>query len=378
MNSLKGLKESDFSFSGPLGSEGAVIEQVGYNHFKVRLGNVPGHKEWSNKLQFTLNNAKGNDLRLDVNFHTLDVFPFNEYFCSWSYDAKEWNPIEWQCADEDNVKNKLIFPEFDEDTVYVGHQVPMSYEDVKVMVETWKKNKLVSVATIGKSLGGKDIYRVTITNSEKGANEIEKKAHYFAQQHPGEHNAQWRMVGMIDWLLSDEAKLFRADNVCHFVLLMSPDSPSKGWYRTNSEGVDMNRTYLPSGSNSMEQTHEAWVCQHDLESIAKSSRLYTVWAMHTWPGLVDVMIVPSKEMEEQYGDWTILKDIMLRCDVDGLCKPLRLAKTVLDIGSSWGLGSFLQFGVSTFLCEGSGGILTKEKNIKSGKILIRSLSEYLS
>jgi hypothetical protein len=28
--------------------------------------------------------------------------------------------------------------------------------------------------------------------------------HYFANQHPGEHNSQWRMVGMVHWLLSDE------------------------------------------------------------------------------------------------------------------------------------------------------------------------------
>ena len=37
------LSTSDFKFDGPFGSEGATIEKIGINHFKVVLGHAPEH-----------------------------------------------------------------------------------------------------------------------------------------------------------------------------------------------------------------------------------------------------------------------------------------------------------------------------------------------
>ena len=48
------LSVEDFTFEGPLGSEGTTIERVEKNHFKVTLGSAPGHPDWNNKLQFTI------------------------------------------------------------------------------------------------------------------------------------------------------------------------------------------------------------------------------------------------------------------------------------------------------------------------------------
>ena len=48
-----GLQVKDFSFAGELGSEGARIRQVGYNHFKIELA-FPMHVEGCpNRSQFT-------------------------------------------------------------------------------------------------------------------------------------------------------------------------------------------------------------------------------------------------------------------------------------------------------------------------------------
>ena len=60
------LNTGDFSFTGRLGSHGARIAKVGPNHFRVELGQAPGHPEWFNLLQFEiLRHAKGNRLRLE-------------------------------------------------------------------------------------------------------------------------------------------------------------------------------------------------------------------------------------------------------------------------------------------------------------------------
>ena len=57
----------DFRFTGPFGSDGAKIEKIKENHFKVALGHAPEHPTWCNMLQFEIcRHAKGNRLQLEV------------------------------------------------------------------------------------------------------------------------------------------------------------------------------------------------------------------------------------------------------------------------------------------------------------------------
>ena len=82
------LSVDDFDFDRILGSDGATLEQLGPNHFKIHLARAPGHPEWSNMCQFVIKqNAKGNALRLD------GVGSGIRQFCSWSYNRQTWHPI---------------------------------------------------------------------------------------------------------------------------------------------------------------------------------------------------------------------------------------------------------------------------------------------
>ena len=81
------LSVEDFSFEGPLGSQGTTLRRLGRNHFIATLGAAPGHPEWGNKLQFTIErHARGNALQLDVEFPS-PAMSLNEYFASYSYDG---------------------------------------------------------------------------------------------------------------------------------------------------------------------------------------------------------------------------------------------------------------------------------------------------
>ncbi len=374
------LTVDDFTFEGPLGSQGTTIEKVGKNHFKVVLGHAPGHLDWSNKLQFTiLRNAKGNDLRLDVYFYGGNAYIFNEYFHSWSYDGDYWRPIQWEKKTKNSIEgDTLLFPVFEQDTVYAGHQVPMSYEDMVEMIDEWKTNPFVTVHDIGQSLGGRILYRLTITDLDSTIPESERWVHYFANQHPGEHNSQWRMVGMIQWLLSDAAKEDRKRSICHFVLMMSPDAPSKGWYRVNAEGVDMNRSYFVRGADPEKQAHEAYLCQKDLENLMASDAPVTdVWSMHTWGGIVEPIIIPGPEIGSSVGEWEELKETMEKIDTENLIEPLK-ANTDGGNPTYWTHGPNQQFGVTAVLCEGAGAIYTKQENMESGVVIIKSLMKYYS
>lgn len=374
------LTTADFRFDGPLGSQGAQIAQIDTNHFKMTLDHAPNQPEWPNKVNFEiLQNAKGNDLSLEVEFDGGPSMSFNEYAQSWSYNGKDWNPIHWEYGrDESPQRDILKFPVFEEDNLYVGTQVPMSFQDAEEMKKKWAEHPNASLHVIGESILGRPLYRLEITDDESPVAPENRWGHYFANQHPGEHNSQWRMAGMVDWILSEEGDDFRQRSVSHFIFFMSPDAPTHGWYRVNQEGVDMNRSYRPEGSNREEQTHEAYLWQKDLEELmASETPITTIWAMHTWGGIVEPILRPGPEMGSVLGPWSEFRDMIKQNDPDTLVKPLEVREGMPGYGAvSWTEGPHQQFGISAILCEGAGAFDTKEKNIESGEVLINSISDY--
>jgi hypothetical protein len=212
--------------------------------------------------------ARGNRLRLDVVFPGGKGMAFNEYDQSFSYDGKSWFPLPWETgtAGGAQLNDTLLFPTFMADQVFVGTQVPLSHEDALALIDEWKANPHVRVHVVGKTMGGRDMHRIEITDAASPHPRARRWTHYFANQHPGEHNSQWRLVGMVRWLLSDAATDFRQRNIVHVILMMSPDSPSRGWYRVNAQGVDMNRSYRPQGSDAKQQAHEAYLWQRDFHA----------------------------------------------------------------------------------------------------------------
>ncbi len=384
------LSVDDFTFEGPSGSQGASIERIDRNHFKVTLGHAPAHTDWCNMLQFTiLRNARGNRLRLDVVFGGGNAYRFNHNSSTWSYDRQNWQPIRWEKQSPDSRKgDTLLFPQFTRDKVYFGHQVPMSYEDLVALMRKWERHPHAEVRVLGKSLGGRNIYRLEVTDPNGPHPKKARWGHYFANQHPGEHNAQWRMAGMVDWLLSDEGADCRRRSICHFILMSSPDGPSHGWYRVAAQGVDMNRSYCAAGADKQKQPHEAYVIQRDLERLMASAlpsvgqlrvppngRLTDAWAMHTWGGIVEPILMPGPEMGTTLGPWEEFKTIMQKNDPQGLVKPLKVSKDRSG-ATHWNVGPHVQFGISTVLCEGAGTWTSKQRDLDSGVVLIKSIAEY--
>jgi hypothetical protein len=368
------LTVDDFKFDGPeLGSDGATIERVDVNHFRVKLAGAPPPKdEWSNKLQFQIvRHARGNSLRLDVSFDGGKEHFFNVYPTSFSYDATNWTAVQWSGT-------SLEFPAFTEDAVFVGHMVPFTYAELERTLERWKQSPHVTVHTLGTSIGGRNLYRVEVTDAAGAVPRAERWVHYVAHQHPLEHGAQWRMVGMVDWLLGDEGAAYRRRSVSHFVLMMSPDAGPKGWYRVNAEGVDMNRSYRPTGADEAKQTREAFLVQKDLEGLMASDAPVTdVWSMHNSEQTVNVEIDPGPEVGTRAGDVQAFADALEANDDDGSptqkFDPL-VRRSRDDI--SWSTGPHAQFGVTAFLCEGGGRNPTKEDSIENGVRIMRSIAQY--
>lgn len=366
----------DFRFDGPLGSEGARIEKQGANHFRITLSHAPTHPDWANNCQFEIvRHAQGNALRLDVEFkHPKPQFAFDEYFHSWSYDGRRWQPIRWE-QKTNGKRNRLLFPTFMQDRVLFGLQVPMSHEDATGLLAGWAKHPHAVIRELGTSLGGRKLQRLEITDPQSPHPREKRWGHYFANQHPGEHNSQWRMVAMIQWLLSDRGADCRRRSICHFILMLCPDGPSKGWYRVNAQGVDMNRSYRVEGADAKQQAHEAYLAQKDLEGLmASSSPVTDIWSMHTWGGVVDPILTPGPEIGTVLAAKEQFAAILVKHDPQHLVKPLQFAA---DRGeTTWSGGPGRQFKITSVLCEGAGAILTQQENLQSGESLIQAIAEY--
>ena len=374
------LAANDFSFEGPLGSQGATIEPVARNHFRVQLGAAPNQPGWPNKLNVRiLRHARGNPLRLDVAFPQGKDYAFNEYHQSFSYDAVHWHPMAWEKGYlASPLADTLTFPPFTADQVWIGTQTPMSWDtDALGLIARWRQSPHVTVHTVGRTLGGRDMLRLEITDKASPHPRSRRWVHYFANQHPGEHNSQWRLAGLVDWLIGDEAADVRQRQVVHVVLMMSPDAPANGWYRVNAQGVDMNRSYSPSGADKETQAHEAYLWQRDLEGLmASDAPVTTVWAIHTWSGIVEPQVIPGPELKGPLGSWTDLRDALRRQDRLGLIEPITLADVGQYGNRTWTDGPHRQFGITAMLCEGGAVLQTRQLNEASGVAIIKALGTF--
>lgn len=370
------LTEHDFILDGPYGSSGSNIEKIGENHFLLDRRSLP---------QFIIkNNFKGNNIKIDIQSLSLPSGGHN-YHVAYSLDGKNWTPI-LQKEIRKNV-SRIEIPPTNSNSLYFGFQIPLSYETAQRFMKEWASDpatsKFMEIHSIGKSIEGRKLYRMEISDPESSYKVEDRWVHYIAQSHPHEGKSRWRIKGMIDWLLSDapEAIDARERHIWHFVFMMNPDGINNGFTRTNMEGIDMNRTYHASGADTSEQAHEGYLFQRDIEQLMDSDTpLTTFWDMHVWGRRVEPMTHLGPEFgdsEDQLGEWTELRDLIESYDEYDFIKPL---ETRDHEGNTtvWDRGVHHQFGITSSLVEGSGYLDTQEENMEAGVILIRSISEFYS
>ena len=371
------LRPEDFSFDPPYGSQGTTIRALGGDRFAVDLGLAPGHPEWRNALQCTiLRNARGRRVHLEVAFdYDRDKeHRYNNYFVSYSYDGLNWRPVHWtydQSRDGWNNPHNLIFPRFEADRVHIGIQVPFTTETLEPLLAGWRSSDCFRSEVLGHSAQGRPIHRLTIADFEHLCPQA--GMHYFKNEHGAEGCARWRMAGMVDWLLSEDARRFRREHLCHFVILSNPDGPANGYLRVDSEGVDQNRTFLADGPDAFQQPLGQYHCQKDVEAIMQSDLpLTTFWSLHTWQGPAEIMVRPGRT----FPDWQHLRDILVDLDEGGLFEPMHDFRPSFQNSSMWNEGMHERFGITTFLSEGGATHYTRDQCLQAGRLIGQALAVF--
>ncbi|VXB00848.1 conserved hypothetical protein [Pseudomonas sp. 8AS] len=109
----------------------------------------------------------------------------------------------------------------------------------------------VALAACGSSLQGRELPLLHV----RGTASAPRRIWLIAQQHPGEHMAEWFMEGLIERLERDDAELrtLLAQADLYLVPNMNPDGAFLGNLRTNAAGQDLNRAWqAPSAERSPE------------------------------------------------------------------------------------------------------------------------------
>ncbi|WP_165676698.1 M14 family metallopeptidase [Metapseudomonas otitidis] len=110
------------------------------------------------------------------------------------------------------------------------------------------------IVATGKSLEGRDIPLLKVSRNPQA----QRRVWIIAQQHPGEHMAEWFMEGIIERLKQchdpELERLLDAADL-YLVLNMNPDGAYRGHLRTNAAGKDLNRAWQSASEAETPEVH---------------------------------------------------------------------------------------------------------------------------
>ena len=166
--------------------------------------------------------------------------------------------------------------------IYFSYCYPYTYTQLTTFLSSLNIYKnLVRVVQIGESLNGVKIHMLIITNFNDSFNSLaNKKAIIFTGRvHPGESNSSYVIQGLIEFLVSNQAK---AENLRkHFIFkiipMLNPDGVIHGNFRMNSIGKDLNRMWT---EENIENSPSIYFCHQMIKKTLDCREIYFFCDFH--------------------------------------------------------------------------------------------------
>jgi murein tripeptide amidase MpaA len=210
-------------------------------HFKVSQL-VPGQY-----YEFSLENAGQSSYRA----------AWSGYHAVASYDQQNWFRVPSR-FDGAALRFGL---EPRESQLWFAYFEPYTRERHEWLIEQALGAAGMQLIAVGKSAEGREIPLLRKGDGAPG----KRKVWLIAQQHPGEHMAEWFMEGIIERLqrpIDEEMQGLLAVADLYLIPHMNPDGAWRGHLRTNAMGKDLNRAWQDS---SAEYTPEVFFAQQQME-----------------------------------------------------------------------------------------------------------------
>jgi murein tripeptide amidase MpaA len=218
----------------------------------IRQDNAAEFAQW---FHFCLQGAR--DVAVTLRFLNagLCAYPkgWEGYRVVASYDRQHWFRIDTDYTG--GVMTAHLTP--DTQSVYFAYFEPYSHERHLDLVGSAANSEHVEVEHLGRTLDGRDMTLLQITDGQSTMPVAQKKKIWLiARQHPGETMAEWFVEGFLERLLDGDdpvSRVLLAKCVFYVVPHMNPDGAVRGNLRTNAAGANLNREWqTPSLAKSPE------------------------------------------------------------------------------------------------------------------------------
>jgi hypothetical protein len=208
-----------------------------------------GRNRQANWYFFRMDNVKGRDIVLTL---TDFVGEYNDKpgACPmgpdivpvYSDDGAEWKHFD-RCEWDDAKKEATLRFRPEAQSIWIAHIPPYTAGDLERLLGEIEKSPFAVVEVIGKTVGGREIPMVTVT--DLGAPDAGKKVLWLqARQHAWEAGTSYVMEGALRFITSaDEpaAKALREKIVFKFTPMVDVDGCAAGKVRFNGNNYDVNR-----------------------------------------------------------------------------------------------------------------------------------------
>ena len=159
----------------------------------------------------------------------------------FSYDGETWqhtDAVEW---DAEKKESTLKFKPA-RDTVWFAHIPPYPHSKLLKLLGELDRSPHARVEVIGKTVLGRDLHLVTVTNFEQ-PDSAKKVVWLQARQHAWEAGTSFVMEGALRFVTSDDpqARALRDQVIFKFTPMLDPDGCALGKVRFNAHGWDVNR-----------------------------------------------------------------------------------------------------------------------------------------
>jgi hypothetical protein len=229
------------------------IDKVGTDHYRCHVkGQVDqdGRNRQASWFYFRVDGAKGKlltftmvDLRGEYNYHPTmgainkDTLPF------YSSDGISWLPVE--TGSYDPTEPSLTYRvQISSDRIWIAYVPPYTLENFRGLAAHLARIPDVKIEEIGRSVQGREIPLITIT--DRSVPDRGKKVMWLMfRQHAWEAGSSWTGEGAMRFVTSSDplAQQVRRKAIVKVLPLCDPDGVANGTVRFNVYGYDLNRNW---------------------------------------------------------------------------------------------------------------------------------------
>lgn len=229
------------------------VERVNASHFRCGVkgeSDQDGRNRQANWYYFRVEGAKGKPLTIDMvdlpgeyNYRpnrgavTGDTLPWI------SEDNQHWRQIEAVEYEADVPLLRLrLTPRTNQ--VWIAHVPPYTNQHLDRLLREFKKSPHLQQQIIGKTVQGRELLLLTITD-ERVPLADKKVIWLMFRQHSWEAGSSWAGEGALRFLLASTpmAEIMRQTAIFKILPLCDPDGVARGGVRFNANGFDLNRNW---------------------------------------------------------------------------------------------------------------------------------------